>query len=91
MTIAEIITKYYGEFKKILKDPDRMVAEGKTDEDYLQDVCMTALKKYKNRDIDELEGAEYLFKNLRMEMKFKYHRKDKNITYIEDTPEVSNL
>lgn len=88
MKIADILSKYYDELYGMLRDKERCIAETKTDEDYLQDVCLTALRKYKDAEVDEEEGKEYLIKSLLMMLKFKQKRRDKNTVYIADLPET---
>lgn len=84
MTIANIISSYYNELKSMCRDKERIVSEGRTDEDWLNDICLTALKKYRDTEIDEDEGKEYLKKNLLMSLMFKYKKIDNKISYMED-------
>lgn len=83
MTINQIITKYYKELQSLCKD-DIAVANGKTEYDLLNDVCLTALRKYKNIDVPEYDGKEYLFKTLIREKHFQYKRIDKRLIFTDN-------
>ena len=72
----------------MLRDKDTLISETKTDEDHLQDICLTALRKYKEHDITEEEGKEYLIKSLLMMLKFKQKRRTKDTVYIEELPDL---
>ena len=52
MTISDIITKHYDTLKKEVNG-ELVISHSKTSEDILQDVCLTALRKYRNTDISE--------------------------------------
>ena len=54
MTISDIIEKHYDTLKKEVNG-ELVISHSKTSEDTLQDVCLTALRKYKNTDIAEEE------------------------------------
>lgn len=90
-TISAIISSYYDELHRMLRDKDCLISECKTDEDHLQDVCLTAIRKFKDTPIEEEEGKEYLTKSLLMMLKFKQKRRDKNTVYIEDLPEAAEF
>ena len=83
MTINQIITKYYKELQSLCKD-DVAVANGKTEYDLLNDVCLTALRKYKNTEITEDAGKEYLYKTLIREKHFQYKRIDNRIIFTDN-------
>ena len=48
MTIGEIITKYYDELHEKC-ETDVAVSMSRTGEDILQDVCITAMRKFKEK------------------------------------------
>ena len=50
MTISDIITKHYDALRKEVNG-ELVISHSKTSEDILQDVCLTALRKYRNTDI----------------------------------------
>lgn len=77
MTISDIITKHYGELQSMCWDTDKTISMSKTSEDVFQDVIMTAMKKYKNKDIEEGEGLKYIQDNFKLEMHFQPKREDK--------------
>ena len=90
MTISDIITKHYDTLKKEVNG-EKVISHSKTSEDILQDVCLTALRKYKNTDISEEEGLSYLKKTLFTEKHFSWNRKKTDImVYMADIPDIKN-
>ena len=90
MTISDIITKHYDTLKKDVNG-ELVISHSKTSEDILQDVCLTALRKYKNTDISEEEGLTYLKKTLFTEKHFSWNRKKSDIlVYMENIPDIKN-
>ena len=90
MTISDIITKHYDTLKKEVNG-EKVISHSKTSEDILQDVCLTALRKYKNTDISEEEGLTYLKKTLFTEKHFSWNRKKSDIlVYMADIPDIQN-
>ena len=90
MTISDIITKHYDTLKKEVNG-EKVISHSKTSEDILQDVCLTALRKYKNTDITEEEGLSYLKKTLFTEKHFSWNRKKTDIlVYMENIPDIHN-
>ena len=90
MTISDIITKHYDTLKKEVNG-ELVISHSKTSEDILQDVCLTALRKYKNTDISEEEGPSYLKKTLFTEKHFSWNRKKTDImVYMADIPDIKN-
>ena len=87
MTISDIIEKHYDTLKKEVNG-EKVISHSKTSEDILQDVCLTALRKYKNTDISEEEGLTYLKKTLFTEKHFSWTRKKTDIlVYMENIPD----
>ena len=90
MLISDIITKHYDTLKKEVNG-ELVISHSKTSEDILQDVCLTALRKYKNTDISEEEGLSYLKKTLFTEKHFSWNRKKTDImVYMADIPDIKN-
>ena len=90
MTISDIITKHYDTLKKEVNG-ELVISHSKTSEDILQDVCLTALRKYRNTDISEEEGLTYLKKTLFTEKHFSWNRKKTDIlVYMADIPDIHN-
>ena len=90
MTISDIIEKHYDTLKKEVNG-EKVISHSKTSEDILQDVCLTALRKYKNTDISEEEGLTYLKKTLFTEKHFSWNRKKTDIlVYMENIPDIYN-
>ena len=90
MTISDIINRHYDTLKKEVNG-ELVISHSKTSEDILQDVCLTALRKYKNTDISEEEGLSYLKKTLFTEKHFSWNRKKTDImVYMADVPDIKN-
>lgn len=83
MTINEIITKWYAVFHQQATNTD-IGYNGKTDEDVLNDVCVTAMKKFKDKDIDEEQGLEYLKKAFFYEKHFNPKRIDTKMVFTDN-------
>ena len=78
MTINNVITAHYKEFRAMVKNSDVAVENGNTREDIFQDVMMTALKKYKG-EVDEAEAYDYIKRTLGAELFFQVRRKKRDI------------
>ena len=90
MTISDIITKHYDTLKKEVNG-ELVISHSKTSEDILQDVCLTALRKYRNTDITEEEGLSYKKKKLFTEKHYTKNRKKTDImVYMADVPDIKN-
>jgi hypothetical protein len=91
MTIADILTKHYKSLKNEVNG-ELVISQSRTTEDILQDVCITALRKYGDSDITEEEGLTYLKKTLFSEMHFSWNRKKGDILVLtNDLPEVPDV
>ena len=84
MTIGEIITTHFNEFSGMVKNSDIVIEEGNTYEDIFQNVMMTALKKYKGKEVDENEGLEYIKKTFLLEVFFSPKRKKRDMLVFTD-------
>lgn len=84
MKIGDIIDKHYKELKSKCHNDDRVISMSRTSEDVLQDVFLTALRKFKQKEIGEDEGVIYLQKTLFFELKFQVNRVDTKMTYMDD-------
>lgn len=74
MTINEIIEKYHEKLFSMVKRRDVVVSLNQTSEDVYQNVIVTAIKKYRDTDIDEMEGYRYLEKSLKAELHYQYNK-----------------
>lgn len=84
MNIRKIIEQHYDELHSYCS-ADKVVSLSKTEEDILQDVCMTAMRKFKDKDISEKEGMDYLKLTLYNEQHFQMARKKKDkVIFVED-------
>lgn len=88
MTINDVITKYYDELHASCTG-DKVISQSRTEEDILNDVCMTAIRKFKRSTITEEEGIAYLRKNIAAEKHFQYNRKKGEILIYVDNPTAS--
>lgn len=89
MKINECICKHYEELKTMCSD-DKAVDNGKTEMDIYHNVLITAINKYKDKDITDEDGFAYIKKSLLMEKKFQYHRTDKTIVFTDTIEDYAN-
>ena len=88
MNINDVISKHYRELLGQCTC-DKVISQGRTECDILQDVCITAMRKYREKDIEEEEGYSYLKKTLFTEKHFQYSRKKGEfIIYMDDLREL---
>lgn len=91
MKISDVISKYYNTLHKEV-DGELVISQSRTTEDILQDVCITALRKFRNMDITEEEGLAYLKKTLYTEKHFSWNRKKNEILVYTDTlPDIESI
>lgn len=88
MKINEVISKHFEELKSKCHNDDKIISMSRTSEDVLQDVCLTAMRKYKNKDVDEQEALAYLQKTLFYELKFQLNRIDTKLVFVENFKNV---
>lgn len=86
MTIGEIITKHFMEFSGMVRNQDRVIEDSRTSEDLFSDAMLTAMKKYKDKDVDETEAYDYIRKTLLTEWFFAPKRKKRDILVFTDAP-----
>ena len=92
MTINTIIEKHYSELQSMCWDTDKTISQSKTSDDVFQDVIVTALKKYRNKEIDEEEGLKYIKDNFCLEMHFQPKREDKvKIVYMDYIENIKDM
>ena len=91
MKIQQIITRHYNTLHKEVNG-ELVISQGRTSEDILQDVCITALRKYKDQDITEEEGLNYLKKTLFTEKHFSWNRKKGEIlVFTNELPDIADI
>lgn len=90
MKIDEIISKYYDELH-IYWTGNTIVSELNTDEDTYHNILLMALRKFKDKDITEKEGLDYLKISLCEEKFFRYKRRSKEVYITENLDEVLSL
>lgn len=91
MTIAEVIDKWFNILHKEVNG-ELVISQGRTTEDILQDVCITAIRKYGDTDISEEEGITYLKKTLFTEMHFSWNRKKgEMLVFTDSLPDIPDM
>lgn len=91
MLISDIISKYYDILHKEVNG-ELVISQSRTTEDILQDVCITALRKFKNTEISEDDGLNYLKKTLFTEKHFSWNRKKGEIlVFTDELPEIADV
>lgn len=91
MKISDVISKYYSILHKEVNG-ELVISQSRTTEDILQDVCITALRKYKDQDITEADGLNYLKKTLFTEKHFSWNRKKGEIlVYTNELPDIADI
>lgn len=91
MTIRDIIEGHYEQLHNYCTT-DKVISLSKTEEDILHDVLITAMRKFKDRDITEDDGMSYLKLTLYNEQLMQTRRicKDK-LVFVEDISEYDRL
>ena len=90
MLISDVISKHYNTLHKEVNG-EIVISQGRTTEDILQDVCITALRKYKHQDITEEEGLNYLKKTLFTEKHFSWNRiKNEMVIYTDELLDIED-
>lgn len=92
MKITEIITKHYEKLLSKCTRTDTAIYAGKTSEDLLGEAVVTAMNKFKDDDITEEEGYEYLKKTFLESCLFGWKKKcypeEKMIEFVEKYPNI---
>lgn len=92
MNIRDILSLHYAEFLAMCTNTDIALYGGKTSEDLLGEAVITAINKYKDSEITEEEGYEYIKKTFLeaclFAFKKKCYDKEKMIEFIADYPNV---
>lgn len=84
MTINDVVSKYYNKLYNSVVKHNKVISQGRTPEDLLNDVCLTALRKFGDEDIEEIDGLNYLKKTLFTENHFQYNRIKNEIVIFTD-------
>lgn len=91
MTINDIISKHYDELLQQCSC-DKVISQGRTECDILQDVCVTAIRKFRDKEIEEEEGLSYLKKTLFTEKHFQFSRlKGEILTFVDNIQSYDKL
>ena len=88
MRMSEIISKHYEELLGRCTKTDIAIYGGKTSEDLLGESVLTALNKFREEEIEEEAGYEYLKKTFLEACLFAYKKKnypsERLIEYVPD-------
>lgn len=84
MNIRDIINKHYGDFQKRAAKHNNNSPVLEPDE-ILDEVLITAIKKYDKQNVEEQEALQYIKRNMFMESVFVPKRLDGKTVYIEET------
>lgn len=92
MLINDVISIYYKKLYNSVVYHNKVISQGRTPEDLLNDVCLTALRKFGTNEIEEDEGLGYLRKTLYNETHFQYNRiKNEMILYTDSVPDAGYI
>ena len=84
MKIYDILNRHYEELLSTCTG-NKVISQGLTEFDILQDICIRAMKKYKETEIEEEEGYVYLKKSLNALKFFQKKRIGSEIiTFVDD-------
>ena len=89
MNINEIITKHADEIYSMPRNKSVIISQEKTSEDVVQDVLLTAIKKFGRKNITEEEGWKYIYDHICLELFFQKKRKG-DLVYMETLPDISD-
>ena len=87
MRIRDVIAKYYPRYRSRV-NTEKTICLGKTEEDVLDEVMLTALRVFGDKEISEEEGQTYLEKTLYQERHFIYKRKKGDKLVFGDLPDI---
>ena len=91
MVVSEIISKHYYELLVAIPDKNRIISQDRDGQDLFHDCLITAMRKFKNQDVDEELALEYIKKTIGGECFFQKKRiKNEKIIYMESTPDISD-
>ena len=91
MTIKDIISKNYNYLHGFCT-ADKVISLSLTEEDILHNVCLTAMRKYKDGEIEEREGMDYLKLTLYIEQQRQTSRKKKDrLEYVENIQDYDKV
>ena len=89
MNVNEIITKNYERIKKLSLRPDICVFKSQTSDDVLQNILLTTLKKFQDKDLEEEEVLKYIEKSFVNEIRFQYKRlKNEKVIFTDTLPDI---
>lgn len=86
MNIREIIQKHYNELLKTCKEK---AINGEDEFDVLNNICLTAMRKYKDDDVAEEEGLHYLWWIFGAAKFFRKKKVDKHLIFTDLPPDIA--
>ena len=85
MNIRQIINMHFNELSSLVKHSDIPIYCGNMSEDVLQNCFLVALNKFKDNEIEEEYGFNYLRNTICSEIKYAYRRKGRdNLIFVEN-------
>lgn len=84
MKINQIIEKYDGEFRQLIREDNKVIAQSKMREDLLQETYLHALKMWKNFEMTEEEGYNWLRQKVINSILYQYKKIDGKIIYLDN-------
>lgn len=85
MKIREIIDKYYKDFLYVCTNK---AINGEDEFDVLDNCCITAIRKFDEKDIDEQEGLDYLWRIFGAARFFRKKKVDKHLIFTDLPPDI---
>lgn len=85
MKIREIIEAHYKDFLYVCKNK---AINGEDEFDVLDNCCITAIRKFDEKDIDEQEGLDYLWRIFGAARFFRKKKVDKHLIFTELPPDI---
>ena len=89
MNVRDALEKNIEHFKSMSLRPDICVSKSQTSDDILQNVFLTTIKKFQDKDVEEDEIIKYVEKTFINEIKYQYKRlKSEIVIYTDEIPDI---
>lgn len=83
MKINQIIEKNDKEFRQLIREDNKVIAQSKLREDLLQDTYLHAMKMWKQQEIDEETGYNWLRQKIINSILYQYKKIDGKLIYVD--------
>ena len=85
MKVRECLEKYYPVLCSTCRNLEQVIYDSKTCEDILNDIIISAIRKYADKDMDEEELFQNIKKQFLLELKFSWKRRGaEKLVYFEN-------